>query len=272
MRFKSKVAVALAAAALLAGAFAGAVSAYAQTVPTQSVALDVTGWQMSPADRAGYVFAEGTYGQAITLQPTVMSAIELPGDKFTYQVLVLDSPDASGTRTWTWKTFRDFEDPQLETTNTIPPFTYALGQDDQVLLSDGSSVEPVFPYQIRVDYKPGGSDSLGAPSYSETETVGLIRNASTRVVIATSGTVRHSGTKFKFTVLPDSGIGTVRVTVTRKGAKALTYNLQTDDTGTVSATLKLGSANGTYEVTAKFLGNTFGATSKTASKSLKATH
>lgn len=282
MRLELKVAAAIAAATLLVGTyigFAGTATAAVGTDPTQVVALDLLGHRMDAATRAGvdatdgaFVFAQGAYGEPITLQPTVLSMIERPGDKFTFQVYVQDSADpTTGVRPWVWLPFRDFEAVQLEDTNTVPPFTYSLGADDQVILSDGSSVTPAFPYTIRALYQPVGLDTTPSASYTETETVYLTRNSSTRVVFKTSGTVKHAGTRFTFTVSPNCGVGPLKVWVSKAGTKTVSYRLTTDENGTASATFKLGAKTGTYKVTALFSGNTYGGASRDVSKSVRAT-
>jgi len=269
MRLKSKVAVAIAVAALLVAV--SAVAAFA-AASQESVALKV-------GDEMGTGYS-GAYGAEIVLQPICSSKIELPGDKFHFQVYINDV-DASGTPVGqVWKDFGEFEDIQLEDTSTVAPFSYRLGIDDWVILGDGSTVHPAFPYQIRCEYKPNvaGLDASGTPkagastspaSFSETETVTLIKNLRTKVTIG-AGTVRRAGTKLSFRVSPVSGVGTVRVTVKKAGSKTLTYDLKTSENGYVSKTLKLGTKNGTYKVNAKFLGNTFGAASATAVKTLTA--
>jgi hypothetical protein len=277
MRLNSKVAVFVAVASLvLATTVATAFAAAAQ----ENVALQV-------GDEMGSGYA-ATYGGEIILAPAVMSKIELPKDKFTFQVYVQDSADpTTGVRPWVWKTFQDFEDIALEDTNTVAPFSFSLGKDDLTILTDGTPVSPITllttatvgstpftpttrGYMIRAEYKPLGSSSSPA-SYSETEFVQVIQEDSTKVTIAPSKTIRRAGTTFSFTVSPDCGVGTVRVTVTKAGTKALTYNLTTNEAGKVTAKLKLGTKNGTYKVSAKFLGNDFGVASPTASKSIKAT-
>jgi hypothetical protein len=259
MRLKHKVAVAVAAAMLLVGT---SVATAVAAGPQQTVALQV-GSEMG----TGYV---GAYGNEILLAPALMTSIELPGDKITFQAYVQDSVDASGNPgAWKWMSFRDFEDIQLEDTNTVQPFSYSIGVDDGVILTDGTVVTPAFPYSIRAEYKVGGSSTSPA-SFSETETVGLIKNASTRVAISTSGAIRRAGTRLKFQVSPNCGVGTVRVTISKSGSKTLTYNVTTDASGAASQTLKLGSKNGTYKVSARFLGNAYGVASKTAVKNVRA--
>jgi len=87
MRLNSKVAVIVAGAVLvLAASVATAYAAVA--APQQSVALQVGG-EMG----TGYT---GSYGDEVDLQPASMTSIELPGDKFHFQVYV-PNVDASGT-------------------------------------------------------------------------------------------------------------------------------------------------------------------------------
>lgn len=269
MRLKSKFAIAIAIAALLVAV--SAVAAFA-AASQESVALQV-------GDEMGAGFS-GAYGDEVVLQPACMSKIELPGDKFHFQVYINDV-DASGTPVGqVWKDFGEFEDVQIEDTNTVAPFGFRLGVDDWVILGDGSAVHPTFPYQIRCEYKPNvaGLDASGTPkagsstsppSYSETETVNLLKNMYTKTSIR-AGAVRRAGTTLSFRVSPNSGVGTIRVLVKKTGSKTLTYNLKTSENGYVSRKLKLGNKLGTYKVYAKFLGSTFGAASPTAVKTLHA--
>jgi len=269
MRLKLKVGALIVGVVLLVAASVAV--AYAGTPqPQQSVALQVG------AQGTGY---DGSYGDFIDLQPASMTCIERPGDKFHFQVYIsnVDSQGVSVGQQWT--DFRDFEDIQLDDTNTVQPFSYQLGIDDAVILGDGTVVYPTPPYQIRCEYKTadtsGTVGSTSPPSFSETETVNVDKN-STGIKISTSGTVKHNGTKFNFTVTPDSGVGTIQVTVKKSGQKTKTYNLTTSDTDDMSASvasskLKLGSNTGTYKVSAKFLGNIWGSSSS-ASKSIHAAH
>jgi opacity protein-like surface antigen len=269
MRLKSKVAVAIAIAALLVAV--SAVAAFA-AASQESVALQ-------GGDDMGSGFSSA-YGGVVVLQPTCISKIELPGDKFHFQVYVNDV-DASGTPIGqVWKDFGDFEDIQLEDTNTVPPFGFRVGMDDWVILGDGSTVHPAFPYQIRCEYKPNvaGLDASGTPkagastspsSFSETETVTLIKNMSTKVHMST-GAIRRAGTTFNFQVSPNCGVGTIKVTIKKTGATTRTYSVMTDEDGHASQKLKLGTKNGAYKVYAKFLGNQFGMSSPTAVKTVRA--
>jgi hypothetical protein len=270
MRVRSKAAIAIAVAVLLV--IVSAAAAFAAAAQ-QQVALQV-GSEMG----SGY---SGSYGDEIVLAPASMTSIELPGDKFHFQVLVNDV-DASGTPLGrVWKDFQDFEDIQLEDTNTVQPFVYQIGKDDKVILTSGASILPKFPYQIRCEYKPNlaGYDASGTPkagsstappSYSETETVTLVRNSSTAVVIHTSGAVRHAGTTLGFQVAPDCGVGKVQVVIKLGSKTTLTKTLTTSEDGYVSAKLKLGNSTGKYRVSAKFLGNMFGAVSPWSSLNVKA--
>jgi hypothetical protein len=230
----------------------------------QTVAL-----QLGESSGIGY---NAAYGQAIDLLPTSLSTIERPGDVFAFEAYVTDSDGVQR-----WLPLQDFEAITLEDTNTVQPFGFRLGYEGSVSLSDFSSVALTYPAQIRCEYKPvdpaTGKSASTAPlkTYSETETVNVVKNDVTKVTIATSGTIKHAGTLFKLDVSPNSGIGTVRVTVSKSGSPTLTYNVLTDQDGHATQTLKLGTKNGTYKVSARFLGNQFGAASKTAVKSVHAT-
>lgn len=269
MRLNSKVAVVIAAAVLVLGM--SVATAVAAVVAQQTVALKA-------GEDMGSGFT-GTYGGEIVLQPAVISnKAELPGDKFHFQAYVMDV-ESSGTGIPTgmvWKDFKDFEDIQLEDTNTVLPFTFQIGLDDGVILSDGTVIHPPSPYQIRCEYKTldssGTANSTSPKSFSETETVTVIKNTWTKVSFSTSGTVKHAGTNFHFQVSPACGEGTIRVTVKKPGSKTLTYDVATDENGSASAKLKLGTKNGTYKVFAKFLGNDYGVASGTAIKNVHAAH
>jgi hypothetical protein len=284
MRLNSKVAAAIAAAALML-CVSVATAIAATPAGQESVALlvgDDTG--------AGY---SATYGGEVVLAPAVMSKIELPGEKFTFQVYAQDTTTdtVTGLRQWKWIAFQDFEDIQLEDTNTVPAFRYRVGMDDLTILTDGSAVSPItllttdtigytpfeaatYGYLIRAEYKTrdssGTVNSTNPKSYSETEIVQVIKEDSTKVTFSKVGVAKHAGTHFHFQVSPNCGPGTVRVTVKKAGSATLTYNLTTDEDGFAQATLKLGTKHGSYKVYAKFLGNIFGAASPTASKSVVA--
>jgi hypothetical protein len=293
MRLNFKVALVVAGATLVLGMSTAAAIA-AVGGPQQWVALDLAGSKLTPAERvlsvdesgtpSTFNMAVGAYGDEITLQPTVISSVpELPNDVFHFQILVPNDVDASGTPVGpAWKDLSAELDIKVEDTNTVLPISYVLGVDDKVTLGDGTLWTPVFPYQLRCEYRPGGTSTTstviayspfeGSKSYSETETVDLIKNGSTKVTFSTSGSIKHAGTKFNLHVSPDCGVGVIKVTITKPGSKTLTYNVTTDADGYASASLKLGAKNGTYKVTAKFLGNIYGVASKTASKNIRAAH
>ncbi len=260
MRLKFNAAVAAIATALLLGAIVAPAMA---ALSPQTVAL-----QLGDSTGTGYYAA---YGQDINLQPTSLSTMERPGDVFAFEAYVTDSDGVQK-----WLPLQDFESITLEDTNTVQPFGFRLGYEGTVSLSDFSTLALTFPAQIRCEYKPvdpatgKSASTTPTPTYSETETVNVVKNDVTKVTIATSGTIKHAGTVFKLHVSPNSGIGTVKVTVSKSGTKTLTYNVLTDQDGNATQTLKLGTKNGTYKVTARFMGNQFGAASKTVTKSVHA--
>lgn len=270
MRLKLKVAAVVAAAALLIAAFV-AVAHAAVVAPYGPAAVAL---QVGDEQGTGY---SGSYGEGIVLQPAGLTTVEKPGDKFHFQVLGSDENTAGVVTPNTWMDFRDFEDIQLEDTNTVLPFTYLLGIDDAYVRSNGDVVFPKPPYQIRCTYstsvtQDNTSTLVAQTAISETETVSLEKNTSTKVVISKSGTVKYKGTTFHFQVSPNSGPGTIRVTISRSGAKSRKYAVLTDEDGFASAKLKLGTKKATYKVSAKFLGNMYGSASKTATKKFKAAH
>ena len=261
MRSKFNAAMAAIVTALLLGAVVAPAMA---ALSPQTVAL-----QLGDSAGTGYY---ASYGQGIDLLPTSLSTMERPGDVFTFEAYVMDSDGVQK-----WLPLQDFEAITLEDTNTVQPFGFRLGYEGTVSLSDYSTAALTYPAQIRCEYKPVDPDTGKSTStepektYSETETVNLVKNAATRVTISTSGTVKRAGTVFKLHVSPVSGIGTVKVIVSKSGSLTRTYLVPTDQDGNATKTLKLGSKNGTYRVTARFLGNQFGAASKTATKSVHPT-
>ena len=266
MRLRLKVAALVAGAALVLAASVGTAFAVAAQ---QSVALQVGG-EMG----TGYT---GSYGDEIVLQPASMSSIELPNDKIHFQAYVSNVTSQSVPVGMQWVDFRDFEDIQLEDTNTVLPFVYNLGIDDAVILGDGTVYYPRPPYLIRAEYKPAGSStspatSTSPASYSETETVSAEKNTLTKVTFSTSGKIKHAGTTFRFQVSPNCGVGRIKVTVKKGTRTTATYTVTTDEDGATSAKLKLGTKTGTYKVFAKFLGNSWGVASATAAKNVRAAH
>jgi len=262
MRLKSNVAIATVTAALLLTTMVAPAMA---ALSPQTVAL-----QLGEEAGSGYY---ASYGQQVDLLPTVLSSIELPGDVFAFEAFVTDSDGVQK-----WLPITDYESITLENTNTVQPFAFRFGYEGTVSLADFSNVALTYPAQIRVEYKPfdlvtkKSESTTPTRTYSETETLNVVRNLSEKVAISTSGTVKHAGTKFKFQVSPNAGVGTIRVTVTKHGSKTLSYNVITDVDGAASQTLKLGAAHGTYKVTAKFLGNVWGVSSATAVKNVHANH
>ncbi len=256
MRLKFNATVAAIVTALLLGAVVAPAMA---ALSPQTVAL-----QLGDSAGTGYYAA---YGQGIDLLPTSLSTIERPGDVFAFEAYVTDSDGVQK-----WLPLQDFESITLEDTNTVQPFGFRLGYEGTVSLTDFSTAALTFPAQIRCEYKPvdpaTGKSASTTPdkTYSETETVNVVKNGVTKVTIATSGTIKHAGTVFKLHVSPNCGVGTIKVTVSKSGSPTRTYNVTTDQDGYATSTLKLGTRNGTYKVTAKFLGNLFGAASKTAVK------
>jgi len=82
-------------------------------------------------------------------------------------------------------------------------------------------------------------------------------------------TVKH-GKKYYFSAhtSPNVGVGTIRFTITRHGYRTVTVNAKTDDSGYATAALKFAK-RGTYKVTARWLGNAFGAASKAVTTNVR---
>jgi hypothetical protein len=260
MRLKFNVALATITAALMLAAMVAPAMA---ALSPQTVAL-----QLGEEAGTGYY---ASYGQQVDLLPTSLSSIELPGDVFAFEAFVTDSDGVQK-----WLPIMDFESLTLENTNTVAPFSFRFGYEGTVSLSDYSNVALTYPAQIRVEYKPfdiltkKSESTTPTKTYTETETLNVVRNLSEKVSIYTVGTIKHAGTQFHFHVSPNAGVGTIRVTVSKSGSKTLTYNVLTNADGAATQTLKLGTAHGNYKISAKFLGSVWGVASGTAVKTVHA--
>jgi hypothetical protein len=185
------------------------------------------------------------FGETVDLQPSVDATQVVPGDKFNVQIL------QSGD----WVNYG--EGVQVEDTDTIQPQSIVM--DDSIQ----------FPAQFRVAFQPKASKNA-TESISDPVTVSAIRNTRTKVTVGAPRTVLRKGSRFSFTVSPDSGASLVRIRVLDKRGKLVkTTTILTDEYGYGTRTLTFPKA-GTYHVQAQFLGNQFGKASTTAVKTVSA--
>jgi hypothetical protein len=231
MRVKFTIAMAAATAALLIGAFA---------VPAIAAVTSV-GLQAAPV--------AGHFGDNVDLTPTVDDvASVVPGQFFNVEVF-----DGAN-----WVTFG--EGLTVENTGVVPVQSIMLGYDD-------ASV--IYPAQFRTVFltKASGGTTIGV---SAAQTVSALKYHKSTLKMAPSKTVRHAGTRVRFTVSPVSGPGDVKVTISHKGAKTQTIIVTTNEDGVAYPKLRLGSGAGSYKIKATFLGDRFAPHSKSVSKTVYA--
>lgn len=190
----------------------------------------------------------GVYGTEVTVQPSIAGTVTV-GDKI--ELYALDADDA-------WVKYGEGQlveaNEETGAAPVIEPFFLHL---DESL---------TYPAVLRATYIP----KVGTPYNSEPFRLHIVKNNRTRVNISAPASVKR-GASFTtlFEVLPNSGVGRVRVTIKKVAGPGPAFNrtltLATDEEGGAEHTTKLSSA-GRYSVTAKFLGNTFGAPSATATR------
>jgi hypothetical protein len=206
--------------------------------------------------------AKATYGQEFTITPAVTGTQTVPGDTFVLQAW-------SSTES-TWALFGEGD--MVEDTGTISP---------QYMLADESFL-PWFvggrwtPTMFRVIYKPAsrGKDASGTAlpkPPSVTSNTSSLTIAKVKTVKVKNSIPKSAKRKRKCTLtahtLPNVGVGTMRFTITRKGYRTVVINAKTDDSGYADATYKFAK-RGKYKVTSRWLGNRFGAASKTVSSKI----
>lgn len=194
------------------------------------------------------------YGDEITLQPSVVGTSTL-----ALSTMALE-------KSWdgvNW-TNNGLEGLKFEgTTGTVVPLDpQYLVVDDSMLNPDVASTLPVTVY-FRAIYKPVGLDGKAIASEVQTSAptaITIVRN--TKVKVQTTVPKKAKQNK-AFTIAaqvsPNCGVGTVNVTITKKGFKKV-YQLTTDETGYADVRVKLKA--GHYNVQEKWLGNVFGVSAK----------
>lgn len=183
----------------------------------------------------------GRYGTEVSLTPSVDTTVT-PGGKFQLQVLEDDE----------WVDYTEAQ--SVEETGEVLPIS---------LLLNG---ELTYPAKLRAVYV--GKD---ASATSEPVTLGIVKNTRTTLAITAPKVVaRNRSFAVSAQVLPDSGVGTIRVDRARVGVNSgipADYTITTDDQGFATTTMRF-TQKGTYVVSMRFVGNQFGASSAVAKKTI----
>jgi hypothetical protein len=198
--------------------------------------------------------------------PSVDGTTTLPGDTFVIEAL---QPDGLGGSAWT--SFG--EGLKVEETGTIAPQFAVVDETFLPWFSGGSWA----PAQFRVTYKPvsRSKDASGvaipAPTVMNTgatPTFTVKKVTKVKTTVFAPKKVTHGG---RFYVAgqaaPVVGIGWLKITISKKGFKTLTYKLLTDDSSYAQQQIRL-TKRGTYKVSAAWLGTSFGSPSKAYSKNV----
>jgi len=239
---KAIVATILAAVALIATM---AVPAFADTVTVNLAITPVT----------------ATYAHDVIIAPSVVGTTTIPGDAITLETW--SSVDS------TWTLFG--EGLKVEETGTVNPQYVSV---DETFLPWHTAAGWT-PTMFRATFKPvsRGKDASGTalpapPSVKSTDTPTFTVKKVSKVGLATklAKTVKH-GRLFNVEAqtTTDVGIGNLRITVAKSGFKTRVIKVSTDDSGYVLQGLRL-SKKGRYKVSVVWLGNFFGAGSKTVTK------
>ncbi len=191
----------------------------------------------------------GVYGTEIVVQPSIEGTVVV-GDKV--ELYALDNEDI-------WQKYGEGQLVEANEETGSAPVIEPL----YLHIDDSMS----YPAVLRATYVP----KTGTAYHSEPFRIRLVKNTKTAVKITAPASVR-AGREFisLFEVLPNSGIGKVRVTIKKvagAGTFRKTMTLTTDEEGGIEQALKFATA-GSYRVSAKFLGNTFGVASPTASRTI----
>ena len=208
------------------------------------------------------------YAHDVVITPTIAGTQTIPGDGITLETW--SSVDA------TWTLFG--EGLKVEDTDTVNPQYVSV--DETFLPWFVSGVWQ--PTQFRATFKPisrgaGPSvDASGKPIpwaappavVSNTAAMTVAKIKTVKVKTGYPKSVRHGKTyTFSAHTSPDVGIGTLRFTIARHGYRTVTVNATTDESGYASAKLKFAK-KGTYKITARWLGNAFGAASKAVTSNI----
>jgi hypothetical protein len=207
--------------------------------------------------------AAAAYDHDVVITPTIVGTETIPGDAITLETW--SSVDA------TWTLFG--EGLKVEDTGTVCPQYISIDDTFLPWYLHGTWT----PTNFRATFKPisRGKDASGtawpaSPSVvSNTAALTVIKTRTVRVKTSYPKSIKH-GKKYTFRAhtSPNVGVGTIRFTITRHGYRTVTVNARADDSGSAAAVLKFAK-KGTYKVTARWLGNAFGAASKAVSTNVK---
>jgi hypothetical protein len=191
------------------------------------------------------------YGDEFTLQPSVVGTSTLAFSTVTIEKswdgVNWNTDGLEGLKT----------DGDTGTVDPIDPMYFVV---DESLLPPTYPIGPNIAVFFRAIYKPVDAAAKALPA-SENQTsaptaITLVRYS--RVKASTSAP-RYASRKRSFLISsstsPDSGIGLMRVTISKRGFKR-SYLVWTDESGTADLRVKLKKS--TYKVQSRWVGNVFG--------------
>jgi hypothetical protein len=197
-----------------------------------------------------------TYGQEVAITPTITGTQTIPGDG-----IVLQSWSSVDS---TWTAFGEGD--KVEDTDTVSPQYITVDETFLPWFLNGAWT----PATFRAIYKPvsRGKDSSGTalpapPSVtSNTAALSIVKLKTTKTKnLAPKTTRRSKKCTLSAHASPSAGLGIMRFTITRHGYRTIVLKAQTEDSGYATATYKF-KKRGTYKVTARWLGSSFGAATK----------
>jgi hypothetical protein len=200
------------------------------------------------------------YAHEVVIAPSIIGTETLPGDAITLETW--DSVES------TWTLFG--EGLKVEDTGTVVP-QYIMVDETFLPWHIGNAWTPVV---FRATYKPvsrakdASGTAIASPSVKSADagpsfTVKKVSKVSLTTKLAK--TVKHGRVFNVQAQTTDVGIGNVRITVAKSGFKTKTIKVSTDDSGYANQGVKL-TKKGRYKVSVVWLGNFFGAASKTVTK------
>jgi hypothetical protein len=196
-----------------------------------------------------------TYAHDVVVTPSITGTDTLPGDTITLQTW--SSVDS------TWTQFGEGD--KVEETGTVSPQYVSVDETFLPWFVGGAWT----PVPFRAIYKPvsrakdaSGTAIASSPvtSNTDTMTVSQLTTVKTKISVPKSAK-RGKKCTFAAHTSPNVGVGTVRFAITRAGFHTVTINATTDDSGQATASLKFAK-RGTYKISARWLGNAFGAATK----------
>jgi hypothetical protein len=196
-----------------------------------------------------------TYAHDVVVTPSITGTDTLPGDAITLQTW--SSIDS------TWTQFGEGD--KVEETGTVSPQYISVDETFLPWFVGGAWT----PVPFRAIYKPvsrakdaSGTAIASDPVTSNTDTMTVSKVASVKTKISVPKSAKR-GKKCTFSAYtsPNVGIGTVRFTIARAGFHTVSRSIKTNDSGYAATTFKFAK-RGTYKISARWLGNAFGAATK----------